>query len=80
MELDKSFIEDIKQTLRQARNQVMHQVNSLMVQTYFEIGKKIVEQEQAGKQYATYGTFLLKHWQKASPSSLGRVFQKEILN
>ena len=79
MELDKSFIEDIKQTLRQARNQVMHQVNSLMVQTYFEIGKKIVEQEQAGKQNATYGTFLIETLAKSLTIEFGKGFSKRNL-
>jgi predicted nuclease of restriction endonuclease-like (RecB) superfamily len=79
MELEKSFIEDIKQTLRQARNQVVHQLNSLMVQTYYEIGKKIVEQEQAGKQHATYGTFLIETLAKSLTKEFGKGFSKRNL-
>lgn len=79
MELEKSFIEDIKLTLRQARNQVVHQLNSLMVQTYFEIGKKIVEQEQSGKQYAAYGTFLIETLAKSLTKEFGKGFSKRNL-
>jgi predicted nuclease of restriction endonuclease-like (RecB) superfamily len=79
MELEKSFIEDIKQTLRQARSQVVHQVNSLMVQTYYEIGKKIVEQEQSGKQYAAYGTFLIETLAKSLTKEFGKGFSKRNL-
>lgn len=79
MELEKSFIEDIKQTLRQARSQVVHQVNSLMVQTYYEIGKKIVEQEQSGRQYAAYGTFLIETLAKSLTKEFGKGFSKRNL-
>jgi predicted nuclease of restriction endonuclease-like (RecB) superfamily len=79
MELEKSFIEDIKQMLRQARNQVLYQVNSLMLKTYYEIGEKIVEKEQSGKQNATYGTFLIENLAKSLTSEFGKGFSKRNL-
>ncbi|MDX2195632.1 MAG: PDDEXK nuclease domain-containing protein [Cytophagales bacterium] len=79
MELEKIFIEDVKHILRQARNQVLYQVNNLMVNTYYEIGKKIVEQEQFGKQNAAYGTFLIENLAKSLTLEFGKGFSKRNL-
>ena len=51
----KGLFQDIKQLLHNARSQVVHTVNTTMVHTYFEIGRLIVEHEQAGKVKAEYG-------------------------
>ena len=41
--------------LHSARQQAVRQVNLVMVHTYFEIGRMIVEEEQEGKGRAEYG-------------------------
>lgn len=41
-----NFIADIKQIVAQARQQVYAAVNQAMVQSYWLIGKRIVEEEQ----------------------------------
>lgn len=79
MELEKTFIEDIKSVLRQARSQVLHQVNSIMLNTYFHIGKKIVEQEQKGNDNAVYGTFLIENLAKSLTDEFGKGFSKRNL-
>jgi predicted nuclease of restriction endonuclease-like (RecB) superfamily len=79
MEVEKTFIEDIKQMLRQARRQVVQQVNSLMLHTYFEIGRKIVEQEQSGHEQAAYGTFLIENLAKSLTAEFGKGFSKRNL-
>lgn len=43
------------QLIGTARNQAVKQTNSLMVFTYFHLGKLIVEQQQGGKKKAIYG-------------------------
>ena len=53
------FIDDIKELLEAARNNVVRQVNTTMLMTYFEIGRRIVEQEQKGESQADYGQYLL---------------------
>lgn len=55
-----SFLEQVKSLLFEAQQRVVHSVNSIMVQTYFELGKQIVEHEQEGKNYANYGEYLLE--------------------
>jgi hypothetical protein len=46
-------------TLEQGRRQAAYAVNSAMVQTYWEIGRQIVEYEQHGNEKAEYGSGLL---------------------
>ena len=50
----------IKELLQQAQKQVVQNVNSTMVLTYFEIGRMIVEYEQNGKMRADYAKETLK--------------------
>ncbi|KIM12983.1 MAG: hypothetical protein KU38_02775 [Sulfurovum sp. FS08-3] len=55
-----NFYQDIKELLQSARNKVYQTINTTMTQTYYEIGKRIVEEEQGGETRAEYGTALLK--------------------
>ena len=48
-----------RELILNARQKVYHTANFTMVETYWHIGKKIVE-EQNGEQYARYGESLLK--------------------
>ena len=57
---ESKFIQDIKELLKSARNKVYRNINEIMTKTYFEIGKRIVEEEQKGKSRADYGKALLK--------------------
>jgi hypothetical protein len=43
-----NFITQIKTLLQNARNKVYQNINEIMTKTYYEIGKKIVEEEQLG--------------------------------
>ena len=51
----------IKSVLKEARNKSYRAVNFIMVETYWNIGLLIVEEEQKGKNRAGYGEYLLKH-------------------
>ncbi len=53
--MDKALLEDIRVILQQARTQVQQTVNHAMVQAYWLVGKRIVEQEQQGQARAQYG-------------------------
>lgn len=54
------FYSRILGILKSARNKVVQTVNTTMVETYFEIGKLIVEEEQDGNERAEYGKQILK--------------------
>lgn len=43
------FFIQIVDLLQSARNNIVRTINQTMVQTYFEVGKMIVEEEQKGK-------------------------------
>ena len=55
-----SFIHEIKQIVTEARQKAYTAINSAMVEAYWLMGKRIVEEEQQGKERADYGTQLLK--------------------
>lgn len=57
-----------------ARAQIFSSVNTDMVQTYWLIGKEIVEEEQGGKNRAKYGDELIKTLSKRLTSKFGRGF------
>ncbi|MBE0638757.1 MAG: DUF1016 family protein [Bacteroidales bacterium] len=62
MELEKSlsYITEIKQILAQERQKAYYAVNTAMVEAYWLVGKRIVEEEQNGEDRARYGDEILK--------------------
>ncbi|MBO7422380.1 MAG: DUF1016 family protein [Oscillospiraceae bacterium] len=53
--------ERIERLITEARKRTVAAVNTAMVYTYFEIGRMIVEDEQKGTTYASYGKETLKN-------------------
>lgn len=49
-----------------------------MTQTYFQIGKRIVEEEQGGETRAEYGSALLKNLSSELIKELEKVIQNKI--
>ena len=74
MEIEPSFIQDIRQLLRQARQQAYAAVNSAMVEAYWQIGRRIVEEEQKGQERAGYGEGLTKALSKQLTAEFGKGF------
>jgi predicted nuclease of restriction endonuclease-like (RecB) superfamily len=56
---DEALYGQIREVLAQARKLAHRQVNQAMVQAYWNVGRLIVEHEQAGQARAAYGTRLL---------------------
>jgi predicted nuclease of restriction endonuclease-like (RecB) superfamily len=69
-----TFYNNITELLHLARKQVVRVVNQTMVLTYFEIGKRIVEEEQQGKERAEYGKQLLKGLSDVLTNEFGKGF------
>ena len=65
---------DIAELLNVARAKTYHVVNSIMVETYWKIGQRIVEEEQAGKSRAEYGTKLIENLSKYLTDTFGKGF------
>ncbi|MBW7869182.1 MAG: DUF1016 domain-containing protein [Brumimicrobium sp.] len=69
-----SYIAEIKSILEQARQRAYQAVNTAMVEAYWLIGKRIVEEEQNGEEKATYGKAILKKLSIALTSEFGKGF------
>jgi predicted nuclease of restriction endonuclease-like (RecB) superfamily len=74
-----SFHNDIKTLLQNARNKVYAAINSTMTETYWEIGKRIVEEEQEGESRAQYGKQLLKNLSTTLSEEFGKGFSEDNL-
>ncbi|WP_027671268.1 PDDEXK nuclease domain-containing protein [Rheinheimera baltica] len=68
------FHADIKNILEQARGKACSAVNAAMVEAYWLIGRRIVEEEQRGQHKAEYGARLLENLSKALSASFGKGF------
>lgn len=66
----------IAQIVKTAKSAVAVQINTTIVQAYWEIGRHIVEFEQGGKSTAEYGTSLLTALAKRLTARLGKGFSK----
>lgn len=73
------FIEEVKQIVRQARQKAYSAINTTMVEAYWQLGKRIVEQEQVGKERADYGKQLLKTLSKELTMNFGKEFSTNTL-
>jgi predicted nuclease of restriction endonuclease-like (RecB) superfamily len=69
-----NYIQEIKQILAQARQRTYQAINSAMVEAYWSIGKKIVEEEQNGNEKAKYGEAVLKELSIALSTEFGKGF------
>lgn len=60
-DIDKEFVSEIRQIINTARSNAMRSVDFCRVQMYWNIGKRIFEKEQQGKERADYGSYLIRN-------------------
>ena len=72
--ITKAYINEIKQILREARAKAYSSVNYAMIEAYWLIGKRIVEETQQGEHRANYGEQVIKNISKALTAEFGRGF------
>lgn len=72
--INKNFLQDISELLDSARKQAKTAVNLSMVYAYYEIGRRIYEEEQQGKERADYGKYLLKELSEYLLKRFGKGF------
>lgn len=70
----------IRELIVAAREKTLRAVNVLLLQTYWEIGKLIVEEEQAGKERAGYGHGILRKVSLKLSAEFGNGFSERNLN
>jgi len=74
-----TLVASIGKLLEDARKNVAKTINTILVETYWKIGKQIVEYEQRGKERANYGEKLLKKLSKDLTNKFGRGFSRSNL-
>lgn len=79
MGISNNYINEIKKILKNARQKAYTAVNSAMVEAYWEIGRRIVEEEQNGKERAEYGKEILKNLSKELTEEFGKGYSYRTL-
>lgn len=74
-----SLISHIGELLSQGRQKAIQSVNTILVQTYWQIGRYIVEFEQNGNERAEYGSQLFERLSKDLTQLYGKGFSRSNL-
>ena len=56
-----TFVVEVRQIIEEARSNAVRSVDFCRVQMYWNIGRRIFEEEQHGKDRAEYGSYLIKN-------------------
>ncbi len=75
----KTLISQIGEILSSGRQRAIQSVNTILVMTYWEIGRYIVEFEQQGNERAEYGSQLFERLSKDLTLSYGKGFSRSNL-
>ncbi|MFN9710392.1 MAG: YhcG family protein [Bacteroidota bacterium] len=75
-----SLYHSVKEIIIQSRQRLFRMANSALLETYWHIGKIIVEDEQEGQSKAQYGKAILKNLATQLTSEFGKGFDERNLN
>ena len=73
------FIAEVREIVEQGRQRAYTAVNGAMTSTYWQIGRRIVEEEQRGKERAEYGKALIAALSAELTRDYGSGFSKRYL-
>ncbi|MGD0947659.1 MAG: PDDEXK nuclease domain-containing protein [Candidatus Binatia bacterium] len=73
------LVDEVAKLLEAARRQAARSVNAILTATYWEIGRRIVEHEQAGERRADYGEQLIGRLSRDLTCRFGRGFSADNL-
>uniref|UniRef100_N2ADI5 DUF1016 domain-containing protein n=1 Tax=Eubacterium plexicaudatum ASF492 TaxID=1235802 RepID=N2ADI5_9FIRM len=71
---EQQFYEDVRLILQRAREEAYNSVNGIMTYAYWNVGRRIVEQEQYGETKARYGSYLIKNLSEQLSDEFGTGF------
>ena len=74
MSSNDAFVSEIRSIIDNARSTAVRSVDFCRVQMYWNIGKRIFEEEQHGKERADYGAYLIKNLAKELEPEFGSGF------
>jgi len=72
--IEPQLLNAIRDVLHKSRSSLQQVVNHTMVETYWQVGRLIVEQEQQGKQRAVYGAKQLSQLSEKLQAEFGKGF------
>ena len=70
------IVHDIQHIMRRAQQSAYRSINQAMVQAYWLVGKRIVEEEQQGESKAAYGKSIIKNLSAALQAEFGKGFSE----
>ena len=73
------FVQEVKHIIETGRNTAYSAVNTAMIATYWNIGRRIVQEEQHGKERAAYGQELIKMLARELTHEYGSGFSERYL-
>ena len=79
MGVSNNYINEVKEILKNARQKAYTAVNSAMVEAYWKIGRRIVEEEQSGRERAEYGKEILQNLSKELTEEFGKGYSYRTL-
>jgi len=74
-----TLLADLASLIEQGRKAAVRYVNTVLVATYWLVGRRVVEYEQKGKERAEYGELLLEQLSRDLASKFGKGFGRENL-
>ena len=78
-QLPTTLLETIRTLISEARQQALRRVDTIQVQTYWQIGRHIVEFEQGGQARAAYGSQLIPQLAQSFTGEFGKGFDERNL-
>ena len=79
MPTDQGLVSDVCTIIDEGRQKAYASVNSSMIETYWKIGKRIVEEEQCGNERAEYGKRIIEQLSNELTMRYGKGFSKRYL-
>ena len=73
------IIKDIQQILREAQKNAYTSINKAMVEAYWLVGQRIIEEEQQGENRAAYGKAVMKKLSEELQKEIGKGFSVDNL-
>jgi predicted nuclease of restriction endonuclease-like (RecB) superfamily len=70
----KQFLTDVQQIIRDAQQNAYRSINKAMLQAYWLVGKRIIQEEQQGETRAAYGAAIIKTLSEQLQHEFGKGF------
>jgi predicted nuclease of restriction endonuclease-like (RecB) superfamily len=76
----KSLFQSVKALIEKSRSQVARNVNTVIIHTYFYIGRTIIHEQQKGNERAEYAEEIIAELSKSLSAAYGKGFSKRNLD